>query len=239
MNPRATTRLKWLTKLDLHSPLSSWPSRCSATHFGEFFLLILNIVSKGTSASFMCGIGGMLGEPDTAVLHRMNQLQQHRGPDDQGVWSDGQLGFFPARLAIVDVVSSQQLMHGLQGAVLVVNGEIYNHKNRSRYPSYPYTTTAIANDLAFMHRPRAINGPINRQRARCMDRSAGWHVRLCSLGRPSCNCFSRTPWASNPGATKLGNDLLFARKPKLRADDRYTPALDELALPPDWFGSTC
>ena len=56
----------------------------------------------------MCGIGGMLGEPDTAVLHRMNQIQQHRGPDDQGVWSDGQLGFSHARLAIVDVVSSQQ-----------------------------------------------------------------------------------------------------------------------------------
>ena len=31
----------------------------------------------------MCGIGGMLGNPDAHVLHRMNQFHQHRGPDGQ------------------------------------------------------------------------------------------------------------------------------------------------------------
>ena len=185
----------------------------------------------------MCGIGGMLGEPDTTVLHRMNQLQQHRGPDDQGVWSDGQLGFSHARLAIVDVVSSQQPMHGLQGAVLVVNGEIYNHKElRSRHPSYPYTTTGDSESILALHASATSHstGPINRQRARCMDRSAGWHVRLCSLGCPSSsNCFSLgTPWASNPWCEPNWETIfLFASETKaFGADERYTPALDELAL---------
>ena len=40
----------------------------------------------------MCGIGGMLGRPDEAVLHRINRLQRHRGPDGDGVWADERVG---------------------------------------------------------------------------------------------------------------------------------------------------
>ena len=51
----------------------------------------------------MCGIGGMLGQPDETVLQRMNSLQQHRGPDANDVWLDERVGFAHARLAIVDL----------------------------------------------------------------------------------------------------------------------------------------
>ena len=39
----------------------------------------------------MCGIGGMFGHPDAAVVHRMNALLHHRGPDGNAVWSDEQI----------------------------------------------------------------------------------------------------------------------------------------------------
>lgn len=184
----------------------------------------------------MCGIGGMLGEPDTAVLHRMNQLQQHRGPDDQGVWSDGQLGFSHARLAIVDVVSSQQPMHGLQGAVLVVNGEIYNHKElRSRHPSYPYTTTGDSESILALH-ASATSHSTGRLTA---NEHAAWIGQLDGMyafalwDAPSQQLLlARDPMGIKPLVrTKLGNDLLFASETKaFGADERYTPALDELAL---------
>ena len=34
---------------------------------------------------YMCGIGGMLSNPDAHVLHCMNH-HQHRGPDGQNIW---------------------------------------------------------------------------------------------------------------------------------------------------------
>ena len=38
----------------------------------------------------MCGIAGYFGfEADEALLQRMNACQQHRGPDGEGVLTDG------------------------------------------------------------------------------------------------------------------------------------------------------
>ena len=66
----------------------------------------------------------MLGHPDSSVLHRMNRLQHHRGPDENDVWMDEFVGFAHARLSIVDLQSSQQPMQGPEGTVVVMNGEI-------------------------------------------------------------------------------------------------------------------
>ena len=82
----------------------------------------------------MCGIGGMLGRPDEAVLHRINRLQRHRGPDGEGVWADERVGLAHTRLAILDLDGGQQPIVGQHGAVAVVNGEIYNHEHlREKY----------------------------------------------------------------------------------------------------------
>ena len=76
----------------------------------------------------MCGIGGMLGNPDSAVLARMNRMQSHRGPDGNDIWSDDSCGLAHARLSIVDLVGSHQPILSDSSSVLVVNGEIFNFR---------------------------------------------------------------------------------------------------------------
>ena len=53
---------------------------------------------------------------------------RHRGPDDDGVFTDGRVGLAHARLSILDRSSAgRQPMHA-GGTHLTINGEIYNHR---------------------------------------------------------------------------------------------------------------
>ena len=89
----------------------------------------------------MCGIGGMFGEPDPAVVQRMNTLLHHRGPNGNGVWSDDHISLGHTRLAIVDLAGSDQPLFGAAREVLVANGEIYNYREiRAQYPSFSWST---------------------------------------------------------------------------------------------------
>ena len=78
----------------------------------------------------MCGIAGYAGNFDPGLLPRMNQAQAHRGPDDQGTWSQGRVGLAHVRLAILDLSpAGHQPMSDARGrVVLVFNGEIYNYR---------------------------------------------------------------------------------------------------------------
>lgn len=82
----------------------------------------------------MCGINGIALAPrtgrrvDEAVLLRMRDVLHHRGPDDAGVFIDGNVGIAHRRLSIVDVKSGHQPLGNEDGSVQIVyNGEIYNH----------------------------------------------------------------------------------------------------------------
>lgn len=81
----------------------------------------------------MCGIAGILAStplPSDAVRGMIDCLA-HRGPDDSGIWSDGEAGVALGhrRLSIVDLSpSGHQPMISANGRyVLTFNGEIYNH----------------------------------------------------------------------------------------------------------------
>jgi asparagine synthase (glutamine-hydrolysing) len=83
----------------------------------------------------MCGIGGFLmartGLPGRAAEERlwaMIATLRHRGPDDRGVWTDGQAGLAHSRLSIIDLSpAGHQPMTSADGKVLITyNGEIYN-----------------------------------------------------------------------------------------------------------------
>jgi asparagine synthase (glutamine-hydrolysing) len=81
----------------------------------------------------MCGIAGVVHPEPTApvdelALRRMARAIRHRGPDGYGYVLDRGAGLVSSRLAIVDLPGGwQPLEAGPGGAVLVYNGEVYNH----------------------------------------------------------------------------------------------------------------
>lgn len=82
----------------------------------------------------MCGFCGVLrldGEPIApGAIARMNATIAHRGPDDEGTWSEGAIALGNRRLAIVDLSAAghQPMATESGAAVLVYNGELYNHQ---------------------------------------------------------------------------------------------------------------
>jgi asparagine synthase (glutamine-hydrolysing) len=86
----------------------------------------------------MCGICGELrfdgGEPDLAGLQRMMNSLARRGPDHEGVYTDGPLAFGHRRLAIIDLSahSDQPMVDKALGLALVFNGTIYNYRELRR-----------------------------------------------------------------------------------------------------------
>jgi len=63
----------------------------------------------------------------------MTRTMVHRGPDDEGYYFDGPLGFGFRRLSIIDLAAGHQPMSDQQETVWVVfNGEIYNFPDLRR-----------------------------------------------------------------------------------------------------------
>ncbi len=80
----------------------------------------------------MCGLVGIFdleGRSDIErhLLHRMNESQFHRGPDEGGLHLEPGMGLGHRRLSIIDLSRGQQPLFNEDGSVVVVyNGEIYN-----------------------------------------------------------------------------------------------------------------
>lgn len=81
----------------------------------------------------MCGLTGILcSSPSDDIIGqvvRMTSRLVHRGPDDEGVWSEGGIGLGHRRLAILDLsaTGAQPMRSACGQLVLAYNGEIYNH----------------------------------------------------------------------------------------------------------------
>jgi asparagine synthase (glutamine-hydrolysing) len=80
----------------------------------------------------MCGICGQFNFGTQAPVRRrdieqMTKMLVHRGPDDEGYYLDGPLGFGFRRLSIIDLAGGHQPMSDREESVWVIfNGEIYN-----------------------------------------------------------------------------------------------------------------
>jgi len=82
----------------------------------------------------MCGINGIAFSSRSgrkvsgAVLKAMRDVITHRGPDDEGIFIDGNVGLGHRRLSIVDVSRGHQPMTNEDASLhITYNGEIYNH----------------------------------------------------------------------------------------------------------------
>src|SRR5438874_60001 len=81
----------------------------------------------------MCGFAAMFGlqgrQAEAALLRRMSAAVTHRGPDDEGYYENGHVGFGFRRLAILDLSpNGHQPMTTADGRYTIVfNGEIYNY----------------------------------------------------------------------------------------------------------------
>jgi len=75
----------------------------------------------------MCGIAGVVGRFDDALLERLGASLRHRGPDGGGAATDDDVALVAARLAILDLETGDQPMTSTSGrSTIVFNGEIYN-----------------------------------------------------------------------------------------------------------------
>jgi len=105
----------------------------------------------------MCGIAGILEfgrdtRANAAALREMCRVITHRGPDDEGFYTDGPAGIGMRRLSIVDVAGGHQPLTNEDGTLWIVfNGEIYNHlalreqliARGHRYTTHSDTETVI------------------------------------------------------------------------------------------------
>lgn len=82
----------------------------------------------------MCGITGIfrpngLNPPDVETVKKMNALQVHRGPDDEGIYQDDHCVLGHRRLSIIDLsTDGRQPFHSDDHRFQIVyNGELYNY----------------------------------------------------------------------------------------------------------------
>lgn len=86
----------------------------------------------------MCGICGQYSFGNQAPvlrqdIERMTRSMIHRGPDDEGYYLAGPLGFGFRRLSIIDLAGGHQPMSDREESVWVIfNGEIYNFPELKR-----------------------------------------------------------------------------------------------------------
>jgi asparagine synthase (glutamine-hydrolysing) len=81
----------------------------------------------------MCGICGVVNFDKTNVsehsLSLMIRAMKHRGPDDEGLFIEEDIGLGFVRLSILDLSKEghQPMISNDNNYVLIFNGEIYNY----------------------------------------------------------------------------------------------------------------
>ena len=77
----------------------------------------------------MCGIAGFIGfNNNISLANSANEIQKHRGPDNQSVWCDDFIALAHQRLSIIDLNERANQPFEKNGLVIVFNGEIYNFR---------------------------------------------------------------------------------------------------------------
>ncbi|HET6670003.1 MAG TPA: asparagine synthase (glutamine-hydrolyzing) [Pyrinomonadaceae bacterium] len=118
----------------------------------------------------MCGICGVWepnaseGRLESALIDRMRDQMQHRGPDDAGdlIFDERRGGFGFRRLSIIDLsAAGHQPMHGCTDKLwLVFNGEIYNHarlRQGLEQRNHRYTSRTDSESILHLYEERGLD----------------------------------------------------------------------------------
>ncbi|MBJ84584.1 MAG: asparagine synthase (glutamine-hydrolyzing) [Euryarchaeota archaeon] len=181
----------------------------------------------------MCGIAGIFGPngDDASLAHTMASMLNHRGPDGIQSWSDtcnnGGIGLGHTRLSIVDVAGSTQPLYSDNGCVLVMNGEIYNHKRiRDEERGFAFRTQGDGESILAAYAAR-------KDEVSWVQRLDGiWSFALWDSSR-NVLILCRDRLGVKPlvkTQTSDGNLLFGSEVKSLRAYSQYHSAIDMNAL---------
>ena len=181
----------------------------------------------------MCGIVGRVnfksGSPVTpSVLGDMCELIRHRGPDGDGVWASGHVGFGHRRLAVIDLSpAGRQPMHTADGELTITfNGEIYNFEE--------IRDELAARGCRFVSRSdtEVILQAYREFGVDCLSRLRGMFAFAIWDSSKNRLFAARDRIGKKPFYYREDADgLAFASEPKaFLAEPSFTPAVDRTAL---------
>ena len=177
----------------------------------------------------MCGIAGKVsrGRVGPQLLHAMSASLHHRGPDSSGIHLDGGAGLAIRRLAIIDLEHGDQPFYTEdRRAVLVLNGEIYNHEELRRELVGRGHRFASASDAeVVVHLWEELG-------ARCVERLRGMFAFAIWDEREGELLLARDRIGKKPLYwAQAGDALLFASEPRAILLDPAVPRdLDPVAI---------
>ena len=168
----------------------------------------------------MCGIAGVAnlgGEPvSSGLVDRMTALIAHRGPDGEGVYTDGPVGLGHRRLAIIDLTDAgHQPMANEDGdVVLVYNGEIYNFQElRVELEALGHRFRSQTDTEVLVHAYEEWGNGLRRALQR--------HVRVRDLGpRPRAALPRARPLRDQAALLVPAATALFSSPPRSRRSSR-------------------
>ena len=100
----------------------------------------------------MCGIAGCFGAKDEKTINRMLDALGHRGPNDRGIYSNGNAVLGQTRLSIVDVAYGHQPILADSGSKgIICNGEIYNFRKIRDRLSHWYNFKTRSDSEVILH----------------------------------------------------------------------------------------
>jgi asparagine synthase (glutamine-hydrolysing) len=181
----------------------------------------------------MCGICGKVYlDPERAVtpqeLARMAATMMHRGPDGEGVWTEGHVGLAHRRLSIIDLRAvAGQPMSNEDGSVWVTfNGEIYNFRElRIELERQGHVFRTHSDTEVIVHAYEAYG-------RKCLERFRGMFAFAIWDNRTRSLFLARDRVGKKPLYYALSRDrFLFASEIKaILAEGSVSPALDPIAL---------
>ena len=105
----------------------------------------------------MCGFVAIINKDSSKVegpiLEEMASVIHYRGPDEEGLFLDGCVGFYHKRLSIVDLSTGRQPMTS-KDCTIVFNGEIYNYielKEDLKKRGHQFDTTSDTEVILHMY----------------------------------------------------------------------------------------